>query len=115
MVNPNAISETRAKNLARVHNLLKDAGVTVYFSYGPANRNQYAKNALTEAYFKKVDAGFQKMLTVPVISTVGDYIFEGQYMSNSNAHLGAEGRRIRTERLARDIRAQMIKDGILAE
>jgi len=114
-VSPNAITETYAKNLARVHGMLQDAGVTVYFSYGPANRNIYQPAALTESYFKRVDAGFQKMLTVPVISTVGDYIFEGQYMSNSNNHLGAEGRRIRTERLARDIKAQMIKDGILAE
>ena len=111
-LNPPRIGETWAKNLTRVHNILKEAGVTVYMSYGPSNRNQYNDGSLTEEYIAKVDAGYQAAVTVPFISTIADYIFEGQYMSNSNAHLGDEGRRIRTERLYSDIAVQMEKDGI---
>lgn len=111
-LNPNRISDQWAANLADAHAKLKAAGVTVYFSYGISNRNSFDPRSLTEEYIAKTDAGYESKLTVPRISTIGDYIFEGKYLCNSNAHLGDEGRRIRTERLYRDIAAQMKKDGI---
>jgi len=111
MLNPKQINDTWAKNLTRVHEIVQASGATVYMSYGPSNRNQYHDKGLTDEYLDKVDAGYQAAVTVLFISKVKDYIFEGQYMSNSNAHLGDEGRRIRTERLYNDLVAQMKKDG----
>lgn len=112
MLNPQQINATWAKNLTRVHEIVQASGATVYMSYGPSNRNQYHDKGLTDEYLDRVDAGYQASVTVPFISKVKDYIFEGQYMSNSNAHLGDEGRRIRTERLYNDLVAQMKKDGL---
>ncbi|MBQ4042629.1 MAG: leucine-rich repeat protein [Clostridia bacterium] len=112
MLNPKQINDTWAKNLTRVHEIVQASGANVYMSYGPSNRNQYHDKGLTDEYLDKVDAGYQAAVTVPFISKVKDYIFEGQYMSNSNAHLGDEGRRIRTERLYNDLVVQMKKDGL---
>ncbi len=110
--NPNRINATYGKNLKRVHDMLKDAGATVYFSYGISNRNSYKDSALTPANLAKVDEGYRKALSVPLISKIEDYIFEGKYMANSSAHLNDAGRTIRTQRLARDLLAQLEKDGI---
>lgn len=110
--NPNRITATFKKNLDRVHKMLQDAGATVYFSYGISNRNSYKDSALTSENLAKVDAGYRKQLTVPLISKIEDYIFEGKYMANSSAHLNDAGRTIRTQRLARDLLAQLEKDGI---
>ena len=111
-LNPNRINDMWAANLKDAHGKLKAAGVTVYFSYGISNRNSFAPASLTPEYIAKTDAGYESKLTVPRISTIADYIFEGKYLCNSNAHLGDEGRRIRTDRLYRDITVQMEKDGI---
>lgn len=112
ILSPQQINATWAKNLTRVHEIVQASGATVYMSYGPSNRNQYHDKGLTDEYLARVDAGYQAAVTVPFISQIKDYIFEGQYMSNSNAHLGDEGRRIRTERLYNDLVAQMKKDGL---
>ena len=57
----------------------------------------------------------RKNLNVPVISDVWDYAIKGEWMYNSDYHPNDFGMNYRTENLIRDLKAQMVKDGIWSE
>ncbi len=86
-------------------------GVRVYVSIAPCNYNAVQPYSREKVAQERWDKEFAEAVSVPMISHVSDYIFEGKYMNNSDYHLGAIGRDIRTERLAADLTAQLKKEG----
>lgn len=93
---------------------LLEKGIVVYFSYGPANLDGEKMPPIYERYryAGRIEA---YIVSVPIISSMEAYLYDGRYFSNTNFHLSTEGANMRTEQLIADIRQQMIKDGLLTE
>jgi hypothetical protein len=108
-----SITPAFVKALNDCHDALHEKGVVVYMSFAPHNYNALTKQSREETYKEAYTQFFRDNLTIPVISYLGDYTQEGQYFYDSDWHLNSEGRRIRSEQLGKDLRAQLIKDGIL--
>ena len=111
----NIFAGNAAKNLNWVYALLQKKGVTVYFSNAPFNANSLTAAAKTEQAQNAYNDSIVKNLKVPVISKVQDYIIKGEWMYNSDYHPNDFGREYRTKNLIRDLKAQMVKDGIWRE
>lgn len=109
---PKALNDRFAQNLNETHRMLTDAGATVYVSFAPHNANGLTRTARTDENKRAYTERFREALNAPVISYLGDYTLAGQYIYDSDWHPNDEGRRIRTEQLAKDLRVQMIADGL---
>lgn len=90
---------------------LKAQGMTVYFSFGPANLdgNKMPTADIRLLYETKIRSS---LTSVPIISQLEDYLFRGKYFSNTNYHLTTEGALLRTNQLIKDLQKQMAIDGI---
>lgn len=112
---PKAITDRYAENLNAAHKMLLDAGAAVYFSFAPHNYNGLTRTARTEENMHAYTERWIEALNVPVISYLGDYTLAGQYIQDSDWHPNDVGREMRTAQLAKDMKAQMAKDGIWTE
>lgn len=101
-----------ADALNTCHDALRAAGCTVYVSFAPHNYNGLTAQARTLSTREAYTRYMRSMLDSPVISNLSDFTLAGEYIYDSDWHPNDEGRRIRTEQLAKDIRAQLVKDGI---
>ena len=113
--NANNINTTRTGRLNKLCARVRAQGGEMYMSWAPVNANycnSTAKNAATQKAFEDRMAS---MIDYEVISKLADYIIEGKYFYNSNYHPGPIGAGIRTERLIRDLKAQLTKEGIWDE
>lgn len=103
----NQVTGSRKTYLNAAYRKMLDAGASVYYSCAPANLNavpaQYRDRAVQDAYMAEVAAN----VIVPVISHVKDYIYEPKYFYNSDYHLGAVGREMRTRQLYADLTAYL--------
>jgi len=91
----------------------KRKGAAVYFSWCPVNDRGLGETVTEEsiAAFSKV---FEDSLDCPVISELGRYILDAGYFYDTNFHLNDTGVKLRTMRLAKDIRfAHDIVSGIV--
>jgi len=107
------LNATFVKALNDRHDALRAKGVTVYMSFAPHNYNALAKPVHDPAYKEAYTQFFRDNFTSPVISYLGDYTLKGEFMYDSDWHPNDEGRRMRSEQLGKDLRAQMVKDGFL--
>ncbi len=96
------ISREEAANLCKIYDGIKARGATVLVSYPSFNYNAVIEEYRNTDAYGSYDKFMNDNLNVPVISKVFDYIFPGKYMSNTDYHLNAHGRKIRTARLLRD-------------
>jgi hypothetical protein len=105
------LKESVLSDLNSILGGLKAKGMTVYFSYGPANLdgNKMPTADIRLLYENKVK---QYLTGFPIISHLEDYLFRGKYFSNTNYHMTTEGALLRTNQLIKDLKAQMSADGI---
>ncbi len=96
------ISTEEAQNLNVVYSEIQSKGVTVLISYPSFNINAVLEEYRNTGSYNEYDEFIKNNLTPPLISVVKDYIFPGKYMSNTDYHLNAHGRTIRTAKLLRD-------------
>jgi uncharacterized repeat protein (TIGR02543 family) len=94
------------EDLNTTYQNLESKGITVYFSYSPANLD--GEGMPDEATRALYEAKIQQYITsVPIISSLEDYMYSGRYFTNTNYHLSTEGAEMRTEQLIADIKKQM--------
>lgn len=101
--NDHVFSEQESGNMSRLYREIRSRGVTVLITYPSFNYNAIAPECRNKESYGAYDRSIRKDFDAPLISRVQDYIFEGKYMSNTDYHLNAYGRAIRTERLLRDL------------
>ena len=101
------LDERGAEKLNAAYAGLHAKGAKVYFSFAPINLNSLSESARTTAHQNAYMDHLRKMLDIPVISSLSDYILEGQYFYNSDYHTGDRGAGIRTKQLAMDLLAQL--------
>jgi len=111
----NIFAGQNAKNLNMIYAMLEEAGCVVYFSCAPFNANGLTKQARERAQQEAYMQSLHDNLAVPVISNVWDYAIKGEWMYNSDYHPNDFGRNYRTENLIRDLKAQMVLDGLWSE
>ena len=84
-------------------------GAKVLFSYCPMNELGLSVGSDSEA-IAEFDAFLKDNLKCEIISDIGDYILNPGYFFDTNFHLNDTGVKLRTIRLARDLR---ISEGIM--
>ncbi len=89
-----------------------EAGVTVWFTYAPRNRSSLTETSTPEA-MALVERTIRERLSVPVISTMADSLFSGVYFWQIDNHLSTEGVQLRTVSVIRDLKVQMVGEGLL--
>ena len=89
-----------------------EAGVTVWFTYAPRNRSSLTEASTPEAR-ALAEKTIQEHLSVPVISSMADSLFSGIYFWQIDNHLSTEGVQLRTASVIRDLKAQMVSEGLL--
>ncbi len=88
-------------------------GADVYFSFCPMNELALTDGSTPEARAELVDH-LTDTIDCEMISSIDDYILEAGYFFDTNFHLNDAGVKVRTARLARDIRlAAGISGGIV--
>lgn len=94
-----------------VYQRFLDRGVHVYLTYAP--RNQYAiSQESTKEARACLHAYLKQELAIPVISDIEESLYPGTYLNGTDNHLSTEGVAIRTERMIKDLHAQMRVEGL---
>ena len=108
--NANTLSENVLTGYSDYYAKLQSKGTKVYFSYGPANLDGkfMPPKGLRLAYAEKVST---YIVSVPIISDMENYLYNGKYFWDTNYHLSTEGAEMRTEQLIKDIKLQMTREG----
>lgn len=83
-----------------------ERGIRVYMTYAPRNSQALSPES-DEAARARLDAYFRENLIIPVISPIEESLYPGTYLFGTDNHLSTEGVAIRTERIIRDLRAQL--------
>jgi len=106
------LKDSVLSSLDSIYDGFVSKGITVYFSYGPANLDG---NKIPTADVRALyDLKVRKFITsCPIISQLEDYLFRGKYFSNTNYHMTSQGAELRTNQLIKDLKAQMKTDGII--
>ncbi len=89
-----------------------DDGITVLFTYAPRNRSSLTE-ASTPAARRALERELQKLLAVPILSSLSDSLYSGIYFWEIDNHLSTEGVQLRTNAVIRDLKAQMGADGLI--
>ena len=87
-----------------------EQGIKVYFTYSPRNKYALSEDS-TQEERACLHEYFKSQLNVPVISELEDSLYTGIYLYGTDNHLSTEGARIRTERVIRDLKEQLAKEG----
>lgn len=87
-----------------------DRGIKVYFTYSPRNKYALSKESTPEER-AHLDEYFKQNLKIPVISELEDSLYTGTYLYGTDNHLSTEGVQIRTEKVIRDLKEQLAKEG----
>ncbi len=103
---PNLITQNYHNYLNRAFDAVVAAGGKNYLSFPASNAEAVDRGYSTKTFVDTIE----QYLHVTVISKPEDYIFDSSYFYNSDYHLMTNGAEIRTERLARDIKAQLAKE-----
>lgn len=96
------------KNLNRVITNATKTKAKILFSYPPHNKNNIEKDSNNEAAFDFYNNWISKTVKCTLISDIRDYIYTGQYFTNTDYHLNTVGRELNTKQLAEDL----IKAGV---
>ncbi|MCL2815205.1 MAG: hypothetical protein FWD23_11455 [Oscillospiraceae bacterium] len=95
-----------AARLNRVNDAILSKGGHLYWSCSPVNRNALVEGGDTEKRQADYIGNIKKLIDFPVISVPGDYIFPGNYFSDTDHHLNDIHSADRTIQLAKDLKAQ---------
>ena len=87
-----------------------DRGIKVYFTYSPRNKYALSEESMPEER-ARLDEYFKQNLKIPVISELEDSLYTGTYLYGTDNHLSTEGVQIRTEKVIRDLKEQLAKEG----
>ena len=99
------IEESFAEQVNDYCRAAEKRGAAVYLSFSPVNRSALAEE--TEEAMLAYFSLFQQTFACPVISDPHRYVLDSAWFYDSNFHLNSAGARLRTIRLAEDIRAQL--------
>ena len=102
----NVMTAAHAANLNRVNDTVLANGGRMYLSCSPVNRNALVDGGDREAKQTAYINNIIKLVDFPVISVPGDYIFPGNYFSDTDHHLNDIHSADRTIQLAKDLKAQ---------
>ena len=109
----NLLEEQNIADLAAIYQRLSDRGAAVYFSWAPMNEQSDANEdiyAAAEQFEERLEELFAPY-GIDMISEVTDYIWKGRYFYDTDYHLNDMGALLRTEQLAADIQAALLRDG----
>ena len=95
-----------AARLNRVNDKIRSGGGRLYLSCSPVNRNALRERGDTEAKQMAYINNIIRLVDFPVISIPGDYIFPGNYFSDTDHHLNSVHSADRSIQLAKDLKAQ---------
>jgi len=104
------MNPTNAARLNRIYDTVKSKGGRMYLSNSPVNRNALIEDAATEKKQAAYVENIKQYLYFPVISVPGDYIFPGNYFSDTDHHLNDIHSADRSVQLAKDLKAQFEKE-----
>jgi hypothetical protein len=102
----NYMTRDHAAKLNRINDEIIADGGRVYLAFSPTNFNALTKSAKTEKEQTEYQANIARLVDFPVISNLADYIFPGNYFSDTDHHLAAAHMKDRTLQLAADLKAQ---------
>lgn len=94
------------ESLNRVYECFLDDGVTVYFTYTPRNIRAITPESTPDAR-QRLHDHLTENLCVPVISPIEESLYPGTCFYLIDSHLSTEAAVIRTERIIKDLRAQI--------
>lgn len=103
--NYNILTDDRVNLLNRINEEITGKGGTLLFSFGTADKASFKVDQLNSAEFDRFTSYCASRLAYPVISNVGTYIMEHEYMFNSAWHCSTAGADKRTEDLTKDLKA----------
>lgn len=93
----------------KMYSRFLDRGIRVYMTYAPRNSQALSPES-DAAAIAALDAYFRENLVIPVISPIEESLYPGTYLFGTDNHLSTEGVAIRTERIIRDLKAQLGKE-----
>ena len=113
-LDPSYITDEGMARLEAFYNLYRSKGVRVYVSHACVNMDEVPEDQrgnveLMDGLFR--DA-FEAIEGVKVISRLEDYLYTSNDFYDTNFHLLSESARENTALWIRDIRAQLVKDGL---
>ncbi|MBO7364042.1 MAG: leucine-rich repeat protein, partial [Lachnospiraceae bacterium] len=93
----------------RVMKTFTDAGIRVFMTYSPRNRQAVSADT-TEDSIAALDAYFRANLEIPVISDIFESLLPGRWFYGTDNHLSTEGAARRTAQVIRDL-AEALGEG----
>lgn len=103
------------KDYARInlaYDLCRAKGMEVWHSFGVVNIVSLKAASKTAEVQKTYIDGLKELLKIDAfISDLSNYIMDSKYFFNSDFHLNTAGSQIRTKNLAKDILAQLEREG----
>ena len=102
----NVMTSDGAARLNRINDKILSKGARFYLSYSPVNRNALVSGGDTERRQMTYHNNIVRLVDFPVISIPGNYIFPGNYFSDTDHHLNSVHSADRTIQLAEDILTQ---------
>ncbi|MBR5223116.1 MAG: leucine-rich repeat domain-containing protein [Clostridia bacterium] len=102
--NETVIPKEFIKNLNRKIDGIKKTNAKILFSYPPHNKNNIEADSLNENAYNTYNKWTADTVSCQMISDIRNYIYNGEYFSNTDYHLNAVGRKMHTKQLANDIK-----------
>ena len=102
----NILSAEGAARLNSLNQLILSKGGRFYWSFSPVNKNALVDGGDTERRQAAYRSHIVRSIDFPVISFPGDYIFPGNYFSDTDHHLNSVHSADRTIQLAKDLKAR---------
>ena len=102
----NIMTSAHAARLNSVNDTILAGGGRLYLSCSPVNRNALVDGGDRESKQTSYINNIKKLVDFPVISIPGDYIFPGNYFSDTDHHLNDIHSADRSIQLAKDLKAQ---------
>jgi hypothetical protein len=107
----NILTKEGAARLNRVNEAVLANGGRLYWACSPVNRNALVEGGDTEKKQAAYRENIAKLVDFPVISVPGDYIFPGNFFSDTDHHLNDIHSADRSIQLAKDLKAQFESEG----
>ena len=102
-------------NMNRVIDEAKSNGAVVYFSHPPYNKNACDPSCLNDESYDAYHACIKRDVDAKLISDVRNYIYGGEYFSNTDYHLNEPGSKLHTEQVIKDLKEALTEDGLTEE
>jgi hypothetical protein len=102
------VKKTSLTALNEMNAIFKHRNIKMYYSYGAINRNIVFPENLTPSSLQLLDTTLDSNLDFPLISSMSDYIYLGNYFFDRNSLLNSnKGRVAMTQQLIADLKAYL--------